>query len=357
MILKTITISLVRIAVFALLMVKCVVAGDVAVIDSMEHSIAQPNQSLSLKNNNSEKKIIQLMRIHLSDEGKELLAARMKEIENHSEQSALTSNAALPSKLQIAMNNVPVLNQGRHGTCVTFAITAALDAAMGKGDYISQLCNLQLGSYLENHGYIKASGWDGSLPIWVINQIEQYGIISKEKQKTIGCGGLTEYPTDTENAPDSFIEPEQYYPMSELVFGKSINWSNIYWRISSSWTLSEVKKALNSGDRAVFAIILPRIDLGVAGAVGKYKSEKDTWVLTSEIKKDAYKAKAAHEMIITGYDDNAIVVDNKGKEHKGLLTLRNSWGSKFGDNGDFYMSYDYFKLLIFDIRRISPTAH
>ncbi|MFT4057985.1 MAG: C1 family peptidase [Legionella sp.] len=355
--LKTILITLAQVAVLVLLMIKCVVAGDVAVTGSMEHSITQSNQSLSLKRSNNNEKIIQFLKIHLSDEGKELLATRMKEIEDHSEQLALMSNAAFPGKVQVAMNNVPVLDQGRHGTCVTFAITAALDATMDKGDYISQLCNLQLGSYLENHGYIKASGWDGSLPIWVIHQIEQYGVISKEKQKTTGCGGLTEYPTDTQYSPVSFIEPEQYYLMSELVFGKSANWSNIYWRISSSWTLSEVKAALNSGDRAVFAVIFPRVDLGVAGAIGKYKRGKDTWVLTSEIKKAVYDATAAHEMIITGYDDDALAVDNKGKEHKGLLTLRNSWGSKVGDNGNFYMSYDYFKLLTFDVRRFSPNAH
>ena len=67
----------------------------------------------------------------------------------------------LPKRILLGMNNVPVLDQGSHGTCVTFAITAAIDAALSKGDYISQLCQLELGTYLEPMGY-SVSGWDGS---------------------------------------------------------------------------------------------------------------------------------------------------------------------------------------------------
>jgi C1A family cysteine protease len=52
-------------------------------------------------------------------------------------------------------------------------------------------------------------------------------------------------------------------------------------------------------------------------------------------------------------DDNAVAVDTHGKNHNGLLILRNSWGTSVGDYGEFYMSYDYFKLLAFDITRFS----
>ena len=143
--------------------------------------------------------------------------------------------------------------------------------------------------------------------------------------------------------------------MCELVFGKSVNWHNIFWTLSSSWTFSEVKTALNSGDRVAFGVLLPRIDLGMVGAVASYKGNQDTWVLTPEITADVRYANAGHEMIITGYDDDAIAIDDKGKQHKGLLTLRNSWGSKYGDNGNFFMSYDYFKLLTFEARRLTPN--
>lgn len=42
--------------------------------------------------------------------------------------------------VELGMNSVPVLDQGSYGTCVTFATTAAMDAVLGLGDYISQQC-------------------------------------------------------------------------------------------------------------------------------------------------------------------------------------------------------------------------
>ncbi|MBA2711472.1 MAG: hypothetical protein H0U57_12890 [Tatlockia sp.] len=118
----------------------------------------------------------------------------------------------------------------------------------------------------------------------------------------------------------------------------------------------ELKQLINS-DRLVFAVRLPRADLGVVGAVGRYKTwfYKDTWLLSPEILEGINTIQVAHEMIITGYDDNAEALDNHRKWHKGLLKLRNSWGAQVGDYGEFYMSYEYFKMLVFDVKRFSPT--
>jgi C1A family cysteine protease len=60
-------------------------------------------------------------------------------------------------------------------------------------------------------------------------------------------------------------------------------------------------------------------------------------------------------MIITGYDDEAIAIDKLGHQHKGLFTLRNSWGSSVADKGNFYMSYDYFKTLAMEAYKIGVT--
>ncbi|HHT0592672.1 TPA: hypothetical protein ACTXXA_001638 [Legionella anisa] len=105
-------------------------------------------------------------------------------------------------------------------------------------------------------------------------------------------------------------------------------------------------------------LYFPRTDLGTVGAVGKYKTwrYKDIWVLTLEIIADVDYVEAAIEMVITGYDDNAVAVDNHGVKHKGLLFLRNSWGTSVGDDSEFYMSYDYFKLLTFGITRLSRAS-
>jgi aminopeptidase C len=138
------------------------------------------------------------------------------------------------------------------------------------------------------------------------------------------------------------------------VFGKVVNWNSIS-GTNSEQALKEVKEALNSGDRLVFGVLMPRLDLGTMGAVARHKTWffEDTWVLTPEILNDVKNVTSGHAMVITGYDDNAIATDSHGNKHKGLLTLRNSWGSMVGNYGEFYMSYDYFKLLSHSVVRYS----
>lgn len=362
---KKMTWTLMQVVVIPLLMSQSVIAEDIRVIGSIKHTIILPNTDSSsqqgVHKNKHDEKVIQLLRIQLSDEAKARLVSRSKDALAHTHQFSYTQpnseNSLIPNKAQLEMNKVPVLDQGIHGTCVTFAVTGALDASIGKGDYVSQLCNLQLGTYLEKHGY-GYSGWDGSFSSTVINQIDQFGIVNMDNQQTTGCGGLTKYPTYYSHDPESFIEPEQYRSMSEMVFGKVVNWTDVYQKDDPVKTLDDVKQSLHSGDRLVFGVMIPHADLGFVGAVGKYKTWifKDTWVLTPEILEGIEHIESGHEMIITGYDDDAVAVDNNGNKHKGLLKLRNSWGKLVGDYGEFYMSYDYFKLLASEVTRFSPPS-
>lgn len=356
MVVKKITTSLMKFLILTLIS-QGAFAEDVEIIGSIKQTLKPSNNSASLNsksiNSTKSEKVIQLLQVHLSDEAKIRLANQAK----NALMPPPLSTLSLADKALLGMNNVPVLDQGMHGTCVTFAVTGVLDAAIAKGDYISQLCNLQLGTYLEKHGY-GVSGWDGSYATTVINQIEQYGIINKEKQRALGCGGLTKYPTYSTHNPELFMDPETYLSRNEFIFGNGVHWSDVYQKNNPTKTLDEVKQALLAGNRLVFATLIPHTELGFVGAVGKHNTwfYQDTWVLTPAILTGLDQIEAAHEMIITGYDDNAVAVDNNGKEHKGLLVLRNSWGSGFGDWGDFYMSYDYFKLLAFDVQRISASS-
>lgn len=362
--LKNMSTKLMQSFVLLALISQSVFAEDVEIVGSLQQVLKKSNIDSALEVKlfapAKSEKVIQLLQVQLSAEAKAQLQSRAATASKHTQQfapaAASMANAAVPDNVQLAMNNVPVLDQGVHGTCVTFAVTGALDAAIQKGDYISQLCHLQLGTYLEKHGY-GLSGWDGAYPIDVINQIQQYGVMNKQDQVNFGCGGLTQYPTYSN--PKSFIDPETYSTHSELIFGKSVNWSDVYNRRNAVNTLDSVKEALNAGDRLVFATLIPSTDLGFVGAVGKYKTwfYKDTWLLTPAVLEGLDDVDAAHEMIITGYDDNAVATDDNGKKHKGLLTLRNSWGTSVGDYGEFYMSYDYFKLLAYDVKRISPASN
>ncbi|MCR9192275.1 MAG: C1 family peptidase [Gammaproteobacteria bacterium] len=255
----------------------------------------------------------------------------------------------LPQQVQLGMNRVPVLDQGHHGTCATFASTAAVDAALHKGNYISQLCLLQLGNYLQstNQG---SSGWDGANTNTLLSRMASYGIVNIENQGKYGCGGITTYPH--RSTPSLGMTVEEYEAHQEPLLSQ-LKWKRIFWKSSRNndvSNLNQVKSALHEGSRVVVQVLLPRTDLGEMGAVGWHYFWDDTWVFTPEMKHELETAKtiSGHAMIITGYDDNASARDHAGHLHHGLLTLRNSWGRFVGDWGDFYMSYDYFKALARD---------
>lgn len=328
-------------------------AQDVKIVGTLEQTINTPHTSLAAQ---PAKRSIKLLKVELT---KPAVATLNKRTSLVTKQISLhTAPSGFPSKIDLGMNDVPVLDQGNYGTCVTFASTAALDAALNEGDYISQLCQLQLGNYLEANGY-NLSGWDGSLGRYVLSQIDAFGIVSKEKQKTMGCGGLTQYPAGKQPIPSGNINPEDFHQLSESISEK-ISWSPILDifvamdRIDTNKTMNDIKQALNEKDRVTFGVLLLDFDLGMMGAVGTHNANLDTWVLTPEIARDIYLRPmfGGHEMVITGYDDDAVAVDDQGRQHKGLLTLRNSWGEKLGDKGNFYMSYDYFKVLVIEAQRI-----
>ncbi len=268
---------------------------------------------------------------------------------------------AMPQKIQLGMDHVPVLDQGKHASCVVFANTAAIDAALHKGNYISQLCLLQLGYYLESNGGGK-SGWQGLSSNELLDRIETYGIISLRNQRQHGCGGLTSYPYST--TPQTGMSPEVYGQYQEKIFSKEVAWTVLFrkskqaFRIKDTAIVSKTKQALNKGARVVVGALLPRSDLGTMGAVGIHHVLDDTWVLTHEIAQELQSSHiiSGHEMIITGFDDEASARDHAGHVHQGLFTLRNSWGWYAGDWGDFYMSYDYFNALVMHGVVISDTS-
>ena len=266
------------------------------------------------------------------------------------------SNASLPSRIILGMNNVPVLDQGLHGTCVTFAETAALDALIGEGDHFSQLCALELGQYLEKNSYLP-SGWEGTRGDFVLSRFSEYGLVSKAREAAEGCGGLTSYPSNDPDNAGNAMSLEEYAALSE-------NFNNdFYWYAlltpemffadaeagikQDDMLLKNVKKILatkgaKQSTRVTFAAILPINHCNV-GACATFHQTEDTWALTASIKKDYKVEFGGHQMVITGYDDYATAIDNEGKKHQGLLYLRNSWGDQVGDHGDFYMTYEFFK--------------
>lgn len=353
--------NLVSTVLFSLIVSHSAFAKDLTIVGESEHVIALTHANKSL-NSASKTKPVTLFQIKLSDHAKNILHKRViNSLErNANKVTAQTTPLNLPKNLQLGMNKVPVLDQGQHGTCVTFAVSAAIDAALNKGDYVSQLCSLQLGRYFENHNG-QLSGWDGLWGDIALDRIARFGVMNLKDQRKYGCGGVKEYPYYS--TPYTEMSVEDYLQQSENL-SEQVTWKTLFneQEVTTETTdsyknVNDVKAALNEGMRVSFGVLLPRTDLGTVGAVGWHHYFSDTWVLSYDIAQELEYSQSfpGHEMVVTGYDDNAIAMDNYGHRHYGLLTLRNSWGSMVADWGDFYMSYDYFNALAIEAYKIGPV--
>lgn len=274
----------------------------------------------------------------------------------------------LPAKADVGMNGTPVLNQGMHGSCVTFATTGAFDALIGKGDYVSQLCSLELGSYLEKHAYAY-SGWEGSFGPLVLNQFMTHGLVSIAKQKEKGCGGVHAYPVSSSSKGNP-VSLDEYHGLSEKVSNHfywepilsvyQFSYNTLDHEYDADKVVNEVKKELAlkrpmRESRVTFGTILPYRMCSV-GACAKFHQNNDTWAITKSMEREFDNWElGGHEMIIIGYDDDAVVTDNEGGTHKGIFTIRNSWGTGAGDKGNYYMTYDFFKRFVMEAQRLIKT--
>ncbi len=272
-----------------------------------------------------------------------------------------------PKSVNVGMNNVPVLDQGSHGSCTTFAVTAGIDAALNKGDYVSQLCSLELGNYLSQYNYIP-NGWNGSNAPFVFNQILNFGIINKVTQRAVSCAGYTEYPTTETTGEGSPMPLDEYALLSEdisknLFFIEHVN-ARKFWTdlvngvVPSKDMIRQAKSSLARGNRLVFGVVLPGLVEGcVSGACASHSGKRlDTWAMTSELYSlPEGEIFPGHSMIIYGYDDAAVAFDHDGQKHRGLFLLRNSWSENAGDDGNFYMTYDYFRRHTDELVEIVPT--
>lgn len=320
-------------------------------------SVHQHDRVLSLYSNRS--KPISVLKLLLASETKQILAQRIRNITRPVQNPSPPNKTYSPSHVQLGMNDVPVLDQGVHATCMLFAVTAALDAVIGQGDYVSQICYLDLSRYLNHYAYT-LNGWNGGWGQDFLSQIDMFGIVSKTTQRTGACMGHTEYPLFGDSLDDE-LSIGEYYQMSEPMQAYALSFSPLVLanQVNASLVdrerlLEKTKTILQHGDRVTCAVLLLGDQPGVIIPTGSYHVHQDTWVLLPKMAEDLANdtQSAGHAFVITGYDDEAFATDSQGNQHQGLLTLRNSWGAQVGDQGNFYVTYDYFKAALLEAHHI-----
>jgi hypothetical protein len=302
----------------------------------------------------TEVKHILLQRVVLSPSAQQFLDKKVRTAETETpDDLAQTDGTALPIKKTLGMNNVPVFDQGMHGACVTFAATAILDAALNKGNYISQLCNLELTETLYPATSMGPHGWEGSTDHIIMDQIKKYGIITNQYQDTYGCAGVFKYPAYERSnwgnpMPASEFVKHSEPVMSTLTATSIMNNNNAFSvRTDPEVAFAKVKEALAKGHRVLIAYLVDQ-QVHRVGALGRYRVMNDSWIMSADIKKHIlrHEIEAGHAVVLTGYDDTKEIKNDKDHStHKGIFIIRNSWGKFAGNRGEYYMSYDYFKMM------------
>lgn len=302
-------------------------------------------------------KTVVLPQVRLSAEAMQYLQAHLSHYKPSMDLKL--SMGELPTHINLGMQGTPVLDQGMHGSCVTFATAGALDAILGAGDYVSELCSLELGSYLAINDQIQVSGWDGSYGPWVLDQVMKYGIIPQNYQRLFGCAGVKEYPGASESDTGHPMSVSEYVqhsiPVNKVISYESLlrDPESFSDKVNKEALMEKIKLELARGNRLTIGILVD-VNVGSAGALGTNKASNDTWMLTPQIMQDFVNNEiaAGHELVLIGYEDSVEVKDDKGFTNKGLFRVRNSWGSQLGDNGDYYISYDYMKFLLLEAQAI-----
>lgn len=269
-----------------------------------------------------EQKTISLLKIVPSDEftkkKKEILRNMRRDGLEQDYSKGIVSFDKSPGAVDLGMSNVPVLDQGQYGTCVTFATTAAMDAALNAGDFISQQCALELTTALGNNY------WDGAyFSAEIIEPLKSFGLVQQNK-----CNA---------------IYPNRYATITlsgySLRIDKNITAKNIQYNYYSTLSLDNVRQAIRSGHRVTvgFGLIATQDPMSVQGfdvTVDGLRTAGGLWACSQNSSFTDYctgTPNAGHEVVITGFDDT-----------QELLKVRNSWGTFVGDQGDYYMTYSYF---------------
>jgi len=217
---------------------------------------------------------------------------------------------ALPPKVDLRKHCARVYNQGALGSCTANAIAGAIQFDRRKSKQKPDFVPSRLFIYYNERVIEHTVHYDAGAQL-------RDGIKAVAKQ---GVCPETEWPYSDiappdENAPFPANAPAGQKPPAKC-YGDAARYAAIaYQRVQQ--TLSQMKGCLAEGYPFVF---------GFTVYEKWYRNPTATLPLPS-----------AHESVIGGHAVLAVGYDDTSQ----LFTFRNSWGTKLGDKGYFYMPYAY----------------
>ncbi|MFZ2310371.1 MAG: T9SS type A sorting domain-containing protein [Patescibacteria group bacterium] len=197
-------------------------------------------------------------------------------------------------------------------------------------------------------GYLKSYNWnrkynrDPKLPqnqfspyfVWNLNIDPLYHWTESYRTfdfvKNQGCATIDNFSSSGESQeiiPDLITREKALSYKSNNLRVKNLG---VHSNEQASSYLKELKDSLNKG--VCFTLHFPLFK-----SIDKlYEPNESVWSYEDNKLADMY---FTHLAVVVGYDDNIVT-----KTGKGALKILNSWGDVFGDNGYFYLDYNFFKI-------------
>lgn len=222
------------------------------------------------------------------------------------------------NSIDLGMGKVPVMDTGPYYSTTFLSTLGALNAKLNLIKMIDVQCTQTLLNMLTNNDFYR---WNDS-PSFILQALKEYGIV-----------------IDKNSTCSHKIRIDQYLKISNTKYSDLISFE-----YSEKSDLNSIKAALKNGIRAIIETALSN-DSGNPISVNGYNLKMNgkpkiynggLYACQQPESSISYcsNQNAAISLIVIGYDDN-----------QQLLKLRNSWGSDAGENGNYYMTYSFFKAM------------
>jgi len=211
----------------------------------------------------------------------------------------------LPSSVDLSSKFPPVGNQGRLGSCVSFAITYAYKTYQ---EGLDQKWDVSTNNHIFSPAYVysqthgdNSEGGGGSYFSSTFNLLRREGCTTLSDMQYDGNPyGWRTQPTEQQRANASKYKAE--------------NWYNVPYG-----DYNEIRAHIAAGNAVVIGV--------------KVYPDFDSLSPTNPIYDDASgKSRGGHALCVVGYDDS-----------KRAIKIINSWGTNWGLDGYGWVSYDYIQ--------------
>lgn len=228
------------------------------------------------------------------------------------------SGAPTPAQVSLKRRQSPVKDQQQRGTCVAFAIVAAMEAAYN--------ANGQLVDLSEEDAYwtLKAgrSCQSGTfLEFFQLAQLSANGVSTERDWPYRGNPAELGCPRATVSRPAQAAQNAKWAPST-------------FWSIPRGDSLTQDTGVYANNPRQIESWLATGHEVYIAVSVAGDLSQRGVIDVLLDERGELTSSWAGHAMLIVGYD----------KANGGTFEVKNSWGTQAGDGGYIKLSYDYIRV-------------